>query len=107
MALMRDTSAQDPLHCLEGWHSIATRLANRYGVTIEFTTMPDHELGEWVSTNRTLYIRSNATLAAQTILLQQLWNYLALGPWAVPAATRRPILLAVPDQRRPVEHEIA
>lgn len=90
---------RDPLQTLDGWSSVIRRLVDTYGVNVVFCELPPHQLGDWDSVSNRLLIRTDAYLCDQVWLLQQMWNYLAVGPHASAGARRQPVLSLVSDQR--------
>lgn len=72
----------------------ALGVAVRYG-----SDVPDETVGE-IDEDGTLWVRTGAPFEDQIWLMQQCWNYLAIGPHASPSAQVVPRLrLVLPEQR--------
>lgn len=96
-ALTHETPTLD--QCLDGFISVARRLAIEWGVTIEHTELPHHHPGEFDGDTRTVRIRPDAPLEDQVWLLSGVWFLLTFGPHAAPHAHRQPHLQLVPAPR--------
>jgi hypothetical protein len=93
---------RDPRECLIGFVDLVRRLAD-IGITTRTSPLPPHEVADWHSDTHTLHLRVDATLDQQIWVLQQFWNYTAIGAHAAPAARRVAHLRLVPPQRDAVD----
>lgn len=90
----------DPLQVLDIIAQACQRLRDDLGVTITFDDLDPLTIADWTSLNRTLTVRSSATLHEQYHCLSGLVRLLVLGPrFAIGAIPASPRLRLVPSQR--------
>lgn len=90
---------QLPQNLLIGWVQVAQRLTE-LGINITHVPMPSTSLGELNEATSVLEVRDDADPEDQVWLLQQVWNWLAIGPHGSPFARVQPLLrLVLPEQR--------
>lgn len=88
-----------PQQAIREWAGLTARL-EEVGVCIEVATLPRDIVGELDEEAGVLRIRTDAPLDDQLWLLQQAWNWLAIGPHAAPSGQVVPRLrLVIPPQR--------
>ena len=97
---------RDPSQTLDAWAALARRLAD-YGVRIRFGVTPPGMHSDWDSVTKLLILREGIDLVDQVWLLQQYFNFIAMGPRSAPLAVRKPILTLVPAPRGPMDAETA
>ncbi|HLU75598.1 MAG TPA: hypothetical protein VKZ82_25715 [Nonomuraea sp.] len=91
-------TTRHPQLALLGWAAIAYRL-EATGVSIEMAGLPEDTLGELDEEAGVLRIRQGAPLDDQMWLMQQAWNWIAIGPHATPFARVVPRLRLVEPPR--------
>lgn len=92
-------TTRSPELAIFGWAALAYQL-EAIGVHVQHEPMPGDTLGELDETTGVLRVRQDATLDDKTWLLQQVWNWVVIGPHAAPHARVVPRLrLIVPEPR--------
>jgi hypothetical protein len=92
-------AARLPQHLLLGWVHLAQRI-NAIGIDVTTCTSPDCDLAYLDEETGVLCIRADADPEDQFWVMQQAWNWLAIGPHASPYAKVQPALrLVLPQQR--------